>query len=326
MAIQVTNMWMEEEMNYQEGKYYRPGGVHGVVLSELFLDECMEDPEKYDMLTRLLLKPRNPLIRRHLQQLSKVPVDSGETISAQTQVRVSAYHGHLMSKTPLPTGTDDVSEMYISRVLPLFFLPSQELEMWVDGELEDALRKDPKYERKLESRILENVERLVFKRLNEESGGTTDIMSDAYEAEIFETRLIEQYPDYFSVLDDLGWPMSDIPLNPYLLPSHLSAAYERASLRVELKLKAGCFGSKKRSDIKYALDVIDRKYKDKAQPFFQPIEEPATTLPAWLSGEVLSALEERFQASNPPGKRQPVKLPKGGTLPPRKKVVESESL
>jgi hypothetical protein len=259
----------------------------------------MDDPVLLLQLVRTLLVPKNPLIRRHLEQFAQFSfvetVSKNKKVPKKFEPLVNEYHKILTSQNPtgLPPAIS-VEEIYVGEILPLFFMPNDAFELWLDGTLMDKLSTDPDYERGVVKRAIERVERVLFPKKEEGSGSPVSLDR---EEELFEEKLMECYPDYYSVLVDLGYKNKEIPTTPQDLQPHLFAAYDRCTLRIELRLKSERFRSKKKEDVSYALDAIDKKYKDKAQPFFSAAQKGH--LPDWLSAGMLSALAEQFQKNLP---------------------------
>lgn len=321
----ITREWLEEEKMFRSGKFYRPGGPNGVEFPRDLLTESLtnNDLQLYRDLVLTFLVPRNPRLRRHLEILAGFSVSEvlrgSATLEKQHQGLVAGYRQILAAQLDgsgkrEPIEYSDIDEIYTWNVLPLAFLPADCLELFQAMELDDEYRKNPDFERQSRRRTLETVERVLGITKDSATGSP---VSEADESALFETKLMECYPDYYSVLLDMGWVASEIASDVNLLPEALREAYNRATLRTELRLKSERFRSKKKEDVAYALEVIDKKYKDKAQPFFVPTK--TDQLPPWLSAEMLGVLAGHLTSSSPQKTRkvldQPAQKPKKKTAP-----------
>lgn len=121
--------------------------------------------------------------------------------------------------------------------------------------------------------------------------------------EWFEDLLLDNYPDYFSVMRQMGWRQSEIPLNPQDLPEKFKVSFDRVSLQIDLKEKARLFRSDKASDKKRIQMLMDGRYSDKKKGFggiFSGLVERKSEdvtatekLPTWLTSEISQVLDHQ---------------------------------
>ena len=102
-------------------------------------------------------------------------------------------------------------------------------------------------------------------------------------ADVFEELYYNAYPDYFSVMMEMGWEKKEIPVDPMELPKGFKEAIDRVTVRKALAKNAEIFRSNKKDDRELALELLSKR--DVTDVIYGGFKKKKGTGPIWLIEE-----------------------------------------
>ena len=174
---------------------------------------------------------------------------------------------------------------------------------------------------KLDDGYFTYIREAEYRRFQEEFNPEQDHDQIIEDPNVFEGLLMDNYPDYYSVLMDMGHTTSMIPTSPDDLPKEYREAFDRVTLRINLKNKATLFRSSRDRDRAKALSFLETHSSTKSI-FKGDLSKEAGViardqLPSWLSDEIVEALGTQKQEKSP-RKKLTADTPKTSRKKPRK--------